>query len=96
MVKLVNTFYSKVLKDDLLGPIFNKNILENQWPEHLDNLADFWETNLFGVAKFKGNPIKKHINVDKTENYTVESKYLTFDCGFVLKLMTNFLRVSLC
>ena len=75
VVKLVNAFYSKVRKDDLLGPIFNKNILENQWPEHLDKLTDFWETNLFGVAKFKGNPTKKHINVDKTENYTVESKH---------------------
>ena len=50
---LVNTFYSKIRKDELLGPIFNSHISENQWPHHLMKLTDFWETNLFGVRKFK-------------------------------------------
>ena len=52
---LVNTFYAKIRKDSLLGPIFNQHIPDERWPEHLSKLADFWETNLFGVAKFKGN-----------------------------------------
>lgn len=72
---LVNSFYSKVRVDELLGPIFNAHISDDKWPEHLDKLIDFWETNLFGVAKFKGNPTQKHINVDKNLNYSIEQKH---------------------
>lgn len=61
---LVNTFYDNIRKDNLLGNIFNSHIPNDKWPEHLEKLTDFWETNLFGVAKFKGNPTQKHINVD--------------------------------
>lgn len=68
---LVNSFYAKIRIDELLGPIFNSHIPENKWPEHLAKLADFWETNIFGVAKFKGSPTQKHINVDKNLNYTI-------------------------
>jgi hemoglobin len=72
---LVNSFYSKVRVDELLGPIFNVHISDDKWPEHLDKLTDFWETNLFGVTKFKGNPTQKHINVDKNLNYSIEQKH---------------------
>lgn len=68
---LVNLFYTKIRKDELLGPIFNSHISENRWPEHLKTLADFWETNLLGVPSFKGSPTQKHINVDKNLNYTI-------------------------
>lgn len=70
---LVNTFYDKVRTDELLGIIFNTHISENDWPAHLSKLTDFWETNLFGVPKYKGNVSQKHINVDKSLNYTIDS-----------------------
>lgn len=66
---LVDTFYAKVRKDELLGPIFNKHIKD--WPSHLERLTDFWETNLFFVRKFKGNPMLKHRLVDASENYSI-------------------------
>lgn len=72
---LVNTFYAKIRKDDLLGPIFNNHIPEERWPEHLSKLTDFWETNLFGVARFKGNPTHKHINVDRNLNHTIDQAH---------------------
>lgn len=72
---LVNRFYAKIRRDDLLGPIFNSHIPEEKWPEHLSKLADFWETNLFGIPKFKGNPSQAHIKVDKNLNYGVEQKH---------------------
>jgi len=62
---LVHTFYAQIRKDTLLGPIFNSHIADEQWPEHLEKLTDFWETNLFGIPKFKGNPTQKHLSVDK-------------------------------
>ena len=69
--QLVSTFYSKIRKDDLLGPIFNAHIESDMWPEHINQLTDFWETNLFGMPKFKGNPTKKHIKVDEKSDHTI-------------------------
>lgn len=72
---LVNTFYAKIRKDDMLGHIFNSHIAEDEWPAHLEKLTDFWETNLFGIAKFRGSPTKKHLGVDKNLNYGVEQTH---------------------
>ncbi|MEM9363449.1 MAG: group III truncated hemoglobin [Bacteroidota bacterium] len=71
--ELVDTFYAKVREDDLLGPIFNKHIKD--WPKHLERLTDFWETNLFFVRKFKGNPMLKHRLVDAASNYTINKMH---------------------
>ena len=60
--KLVTTFYGKIRKDKVLGPIFNAHIKD--WEPHFERLTDFWETNLFFQKKFKGNPLLKHQLVD--------------------------------
>jgi len=73
--QLVNVFYAKIRKDELLGPIFNRHISDEKWPEHLSKLTDFWETNLFGLAKFKGNPSAKHLKVDANLNHTIEQTH---------------------
>jgi hemoglobin len=69
IVLLVNTFYPKVRKDKLLGPIFNEIIKD--WETHLELLTDFWETNLFFVKKYTGNPLAKHVEVDKYYDHTI-------------------------
>ncbi len=66
---LVNTFYSKVRKEPLLGPIFNRIITD--WETHLELLTDFWETNLFFKRKYLGNPMHAHIEVDKKLGGTI-------------------------
>jgi|SRR5699024_6416120 len=86
---LVRSFYAKVRKDEVLGPIFNGIIKD--WEEHLEKLTDFWENNLFFVRKYYGNPMLAHISVDKKIGNTVESKhfgiwlnlwYQTLDANF--------------
>ena len=72
---LVNTFYAKIRKDNMLGDIFNNHIAEDKWPEHLSKLTGFWETNLFAIPKFKGNPTEKHIHVDTHSDYEIEQRY---------------------
>lgn len=72
---LVHTFYASIRKDDLLGPIFNGHIPEEKWPEHLEKLTDFWETNLFGIPKFKGSPTMKHIMVDAKQGHTIDQHH---------------------
>ncbi len=66
---LVNTFYDKVRKDELLGPIFNGII--HDWPAHLELLTDFWETNLLYKRKYFGNPMSAHVEVDKKFGNTI-------------------------
>ncbi len=65
--KLVNTFYAKVRTDELLGPIFHRFIAKDDWPAHINKLTDFWETQLFQIPKFRGNPTLKHWMVDQSE-----------------------------
>ncbi|MDO5510670.1 MAG: group III truncated hemoglobin [Weeksellaceae bacterium] len=73
--QLVYAFYGKIREDEMLGPIFNSHIAEEEWSAHLEKLSDFWETNLFGIPKFKGSPTQKHIQVDKNLNYTIEQEH---------------------
>lgn len=72
---LVTTFYGKIKKDSFIGPVFLEVIPENEWESHLEKLTDFWETNLFLVRKFKGNPMKAHKDVDAHFNHTIEQKH---------------------
>ena len=75
ILHLVQTFYSKIRKDELLGPIFNAHIKDEMWPAHITKLTDFWETNLFGVQKFKGSPTKKHLKVDESFDYSIDQQH---------------------
>ena len=63
---LVHTFYSKVRANDKLGPILNKAITD--WEHHLEHLTDFWESQLFRKNTYEGNPLKKHVAIDKANN----------------------------
>jgi hemoglobin len=66
---LLDTFYAKVLKDDLISYIFT-DIAQIQLETHMPHLYAFWDTVLFGTANYKGNPVLKHIELDKKEPLT--------------------------
>ncbi|WP_430424275.1 group III truncated hemoglobin [Maribacter litoralis] len=72
---LVHTFYDKIRQHNMLGPIFNGHITEEQWPAHLSKLTDFWESNLFGVRTFRGSPSKAHVNVDKNLQHSISQNH---------------------
>lgn len=57
--KMVNTFYAKARKDDLIGPIFNDKI-QNHWPEHLEKLYSFWQSILLDKRTYNGYPFPPH------------------------------------
>jgi hemoglobin len=63
---LVDTFYTKVQKDDFICPIFNGKI-GDRWPEHLEKMYRFWQTILLEVHTYTGSPFPphKHLPVDK-------------------------------
>lgn len=72
---LVHSFYDKIRNHEILGPIFNGSIPDDHWPDHLEKLTDFWESNLFGVAKFRGNPPAAHQRVDIKEGHTISQSH---------------------
>lgn len=59
---LVQQFYAKIRADAAIGFYFNTMIKD--WDIHLEKLTDFWETNLFAIKKYKGNPLAVHNEVD--------------------------------
>jgi len=65
--ELIDQFYSKVKVDQTIGPVFQKVIVNDDWSEHLPVMYSFWNTVLFGVSDYRGNPFSKHIplNLEK-------------------------------
>ncbi|MEJ7768042.1 MAG: group III truncated hemoglobin [Chitinophagaceae bacterium] len=64
ITKLVNEFYSRAVNDETIGHIF-KNITGFSFETHIPIMVSFWETLLFGTAGYKGNPMAKHIALNK-------------------------------
>ncbi|MGJ1431421.1 group III truncated hemoglobin [Sphingobacterium spiritivorum] len=56
---LVNTFYSRVQEDMLIGPVFNK-ILDGRWEAHLEKMYGFWQTLLLDEHTYFGSPFPPH------------------------------------
>lgn len=61
---LVNKFYAKVINDETIGYIF-KDLSGFTFEKHIPVLVSFWETLLFGTVSYKGNPMIKHIELNK-------------------------------
>lgn len=55
---LVNSFYTTVQKDGLIGPIFIGAI--KHWPEHLEKMYRFWQTVLLEEHTYNGSPFPPH------------------------------------
>ncbi|MGB5272976.1 MAG: group III truncated hemoglobin [Flavobacteriaceae bacterium] len=70
---LVRTFYAKIRKDAVLGPIFNQIVTD--WEPHLELLTDFWETQLFLKRKYFGNPVTAHQEVDDKMQHTITPEH---------------------
>lgn len=56
---LVDTFYTKVRKDELLADIFNDRI-QDRWPQHLEKMYSFWQTLLLEDHTYFGGPFPPH------------------------------------
>lgn len=65
---LVDSFYSEVRKDPILGDIFN-NTIQDHWPEHLDKLYRFWETVLLDNHTYNGSPFVPHVKLPIDKNH---------------------------
>jgi hemoglobin len=57
LVKLLDAFYSRAVKDAVIGEKFDGLKMD----DHIETIADFWDSILFGKFKYQGNPFLKHI-----------------------------------
>ena len=63
--KLVITFYAKVVKDDLIGPIFidvlGKDMKNDEWKAHIELLTNFWAAIALGESDYNSSPFAPHV-----------------------------------
>ncbi|MDF1877596.1 group III truncated hemoglobin [Sulfurimonas sp. SAG-AH-194-L11] len=77
---LVVKFYTKVLKDDLIGPIFidilGKNLEEENWKEHIELLTNFWASLALGEKNYNSSPFAPHIEFRKRLSVSAFERWL--------------------
>lgn len=62
LAALVDAFYEKVRRDDLIGPVFNAAV--HDWPEHKRLLTSFWASIVLRAGTYHGNPMAVHRGLD--------------------------------
>jgi len=75
---LVDSFYSKVKTDDLLGPIFLGKIGDH-WDNHLQTMYKFWGMALLGDSGYSGHPLSKHLQLPVEETHFNRWLHLFFE-----------------
>jgi hemoglobin len=61
ILKLIHPFYMDVRQHAVLGPIFNAHIQD--WPAHLDKIADFWALQTGGESRYRGGFAGAHMGL---------------------------------
>lgn len=68
VMAMVDQFYGKIREDELLKDIFN-NIIQDNWPEHLDKMYRFWQTVLLQERTYNGRPFIPHMTMPVEEKH---------------------------
>jgi hemoglobin len=61
ILKLIKPFYADVRQHEILGPIFNAHIQD--WPAHLEKIADFWALQAGGESRYQGGFARAHMGL---------------------------------
>jgi hemoglobin len=61
LTTLVHTFYGKIRKDAVLGPIFDERIAD--WEPHLARMVEFWSSVALMTGRYHGAPVPKHVGL---------------------------------
>ena len=68
---LVDEFYKRVKKDEVIGYIFN-NAVNFSWEKHIPVMYSFWESMLLDKFTYKGSLMMKHLELDEREQLKPE------------------------
>ena len=65
--KMVINFYTKILKDETVGPFFierlGDDLMNPTWGEHIDLLTNFWAAFFTGDMDYRGSPFAPHASM---------------------------------
>ncbi len=67
--QLMRVFYAKAIPDEIIGHYFTQ-VIQMNMEQHLPVITDFWETVIFGVAKYKSNAIAVHQHLHAKSAFT--------------------------
>ena len=95
---MVNTFYSKVLKDDIVGPFFiaklGDDMQSDYWKPHIDLLVNFWCSISLQDESYHGNPMRPHFFIGELSHKVFKQWLVLFfetvDSIFIPKLGAEF------
>ncbi len=62
---VVSAFYARARRDEVIGPVFNRVIPDERWPEHIQTITDFWSSMLLGTGRYSGRPMPKHLAISE-------------------------------
>lgn len=65
---LVHGFYDAVRRDNLIGPIFEREVAAGKWPVHLDKMCAFWSSLLLKTRRYQGRPLSPHLRIPELSN----------------------------
>jgi hemoglobin len=79
---LVAAFYTRVRRDHLLGPVFERAVGKSdaEWTAHLALLRDFWSSVMLTGGRYHGNPALAHARLPDLEPAMFE-RWLTLFGG---------------
>lgn len=83
---MVDTFYSSVRQDSILGPVFERALPSN-WTAHIALITEFWSTVLLGSHSFRGNILVKHMALDG-----IQEEHFVRWLSLFKKTVSNFYR----
>lgn len=66
-MELLRHFYADVRQHSEIGPIFNAQI--DDWPAHLEKIADFWSNVTGGPLRYQGAMPLKHFPLGLEERH---------------------------
>ena len=101
--KMVDRFYSQVLKDEIVSPFFIEKLgdemISDEWQHHLNLLTNFWASTVLGDNSYTGQPVKPHMHMEGLQRVTFErwlelffetlDKYYTKEAADVFKVKSQ-------
>lgn len=67
---MVNTFYGRIQKNHVLGPIFEERV-GGRWEQHLEKMYRFWQTILIDEHTYSGAPFPPHARMPIDESHFI-------------------------
>ncbi|MCK5854685.1 MAG: group III truncated hemoglobin [Sulfurovaceae bacterium] len=95
---MVVIFYTKVLKDEMVGPFFiaklGDDLESDYWKPHIETLINFWSSMILQDGTYGGNPLAPHFSIGEL-NHEVFKQWLklffeTVDEVFIPKIGAEF------